>query len=53
MSNNPNYRPNDAITVRELNNSVRKVVENNIGDIWVEGEVSKLTFHSRDIGFLI
>ena len=46
MSNNPNYRPNDAITVSELNNSVRKVVENNIGDIWVEGEVSKLTIHS-------
>ena len=53
MSNNPIYRPNDAITVSELNNSVRKVVENNIGDIWVEGEVSKLTIHSSGHWYLL
>ena len=46
MLKNKNHYPNDSITVTELNKCVRRIIENNIGGLWVHGEISKLTLHS-------
>ena len=46
MLKNKNHYTNDSITVTELNKCVRQIIENNIGDLWVHGEISKLTLHS-------
>ena len=46
MLKNKNHYANDSITVTELNKCVRQIIENNIGDLWVHGEISKLTLHS-------
>ena len=46
MSNNRKIHSGDYLTVSELNRSARIVLEKNLDEVWVEGELSRVTLHS-------
>ncbi len=47
MFNNPQITDTRIYTVSELNFSVKKDLESNFSNIWVEGEVSNCYFHNK------
>ena len=46
MSNKIKIHSGDYLTVSELNRSARIALEKNLDEVWIEGEISRVTLHS-------
>ena len=46
MSEKSKIHSRDYLTVTELNRTARLILENNLDEVWVEGELSRVTLHS-------